>query len=188
MKNIISITIFIFSSLIVFGQNNSVTVVEGACQEYTFTLDGIDLAKTTNCGHDLAEELEVGSTYQLSTAKPFKGILNGVSTLDLVRIQRHLMGVELLDSPDKIIAADFDGDGAISTYDLWSLRAYILGFLAQSDVNQYLIVKADHQFPNIDGFDIDVNYDELEISSDDLDNGSVNVRVIKRGDVDNSAQ
>jgi len=36
--------------------------------------------------------------------------LNGVSTFDLIQIQRHVLGQSLLDSPYKMIAADITGD------------------------------------------------------------------------------
>ena len=34
--------------------------------------------------------------------------LNGVSTLDLVLIQKHILGLQLLNSPYKVIAADIN--------------------------------------------------------------------------------
>ena len=54
-------------------------------------------------------------------------VLNGVSTLDLVLIQQHILGVNSLPSPYKIIAADADNNGSISAIDLITLRKVILG-------------------------------------------------------------
>ena len=53
--------------------------------------------------------------------------LNGVSTLDLVLIQRHILGVKKLDSPYKIIASDANSDNKVSANDLVVLRKLILG-------------------------------------------------------------
>ncbi len=53
--------------------------------------------------------------------------LNGVSTLDLVLIQRHILGLQALDSPYKLIAADADNSGNISAIDLLTIRKLILG-------------------------------------------------------------
>ncbi len=54
--------------------------------------------------------------------------LNGVSTLDLVLIQRHILGLDqFTDSPD-FIAADVNDDGRISAVDLVQIRRLILGF------------------------------------------------------------
>ena len=52
---------------------------------------------------------------------------NGVSTLDMVLIQLHVLGIELLDSPYKIIAADVNADEKVSALDLVQLRKLILG-------------------------------------------------------------
>ena len=52
---------------------------------------------------------------------------NGVNTLDLVHIQRHILALKKLDSPYKQIAADVTNDQAIRVEDLVSLRKLILG-------------------------------------------------------------
>ena len=39
---------------------------------------------------------------------------NGVSTLDLVLIQRHILGLTKLDSPEKLLAADVNKDGKVT--------------------------------------------------------------------------
>ena len=55
--------------------------------------------------------------------------LNGVSTLDLVHIQRHILGITKFDDVEKIIAADINSDDKISATDLVELRKVILGVL-----------------------------------------------------------
>ena len=50
----------------------------------------------------------------------------GVSTLDLVLISRHLIGIQALDSPYKIIAADIDNDKNVSTIDMIELQKLLL--------------------------------------------------------------
>ena len=52
--------------------------------------------------------------------------MNGVSTLDVAFIRRHILGEALLDSPYKMIAADIDRSGSITTVDLILLRRMIL--------------------------------------------------------------
>ncbi|MBK9736814.1 MAG: hypothetical protein IPO92_18385 [Saprospiraceae bacterium] len=53
--------------------------------------------------------------------------INGVSTLDLVMIQRHILGLQSLSSPYKIIAADANNDGKVTASDLTDIRKLILG-------------------------------------------------------------
>jgi len=52
--------------------------------------------------------------------------LNGVSTFDLVFISKHILNEQLLDSPYKMIAADINRSGNITTADLIQLRRMIL--------------------------------------------------------------
>jgi hypothetical protein len=53
--------------------------------------------------------------------------ITGVSTLDMVFIQRHILGLEVFNDPIKIIAADVNNDGKITAADLIELRKLILG-------------------------------------------------------------
>jgi hypothetical protein len=53
--------------------------------------------------------------------------LNGVSTLDLVMIQRHILGLQTLDNNYLMIAADVNNDGKVTASDLTELRKLILG-------------------------------------------------------------
>ncbi|MBK9735167.1 MAG: T9SS type A sorting domain-containing protein [Saprospiraceae bacterium] len=53
--------------------------------------------------------------------------LNGVSTLDLVMIQRHILSIDKLNTPYKLIAADITKDGKITAADLVELRKLVLG-------------------------------------------------------------
>lgn len=56
-----------------------------------------------------------------------KDMMNGVSTLDLVYIQRHILGLEEFDDARKTIAADIDNSQKITASDLVALRKAILG-------------------------------------------------------------
>jgi len=53
--------------------------------------------------------------------------LNGVSTLDLVLIQRHVLALTKLTDPFSIIAADANNDEKVTAQDLVELRKLILG-------------------------------------------------------------
>ncbi|MBK8700840.1 MAG: T9SS type A sorting domain-containing protein [Saprospiraceae bacterium] len=64
--------------------------------------------------------------YEVSASK-VDDYSNGVSTLDLVMIQRHILGLAKLDSPEKLLAADVNKDGKVTASDLVELRKLILG-------------------------------------------------------------
>lgn len=53
--------------------------------------------------------------------------MNGVSTLDLILLIKHIIGQQLLDTPYKMIAGDINNSGHISALDLVDLRKLILG-------------------------------------------------------------
>jgi len=51
---------------------------------------------------------------------------NGVSTLDIILMQRHILTIQSLSSPYKIIAADVNASSTVSTLDIVLMRAVIL--------------------------------------------------------------
>ncbi len=87
--------------------------------------DFIRTSYTDNRGK-FAFELPINNNYYLN-ANMEDSPLNGVSTLDLVLIQRHILGIQTLDTPYKLIAADADDSNNISATDLITLRKLILG-------------------------------------------------------------
>lgn len=62
------------------------------------------------------------------SVEPIKDInpTNGVSTFDIVLISKHILGVQTLDDPLKILAADANNDGKITTLDMIEIRKIIL--------------------------------------------------------------
>lgn len=81
---------------------------------------------TNQDGSFLFNNLLVDNTYTVVPTKE-DDLLNGVSTLDLVMIQRHILDLEPLNSPYKLIAADINNSTTISASDLSDLRKVILG-------------------------------------------------------------
>jgi len=67
-----------------------------------------------------------GYNYAVSPEKDMNHT-NGVTTLDLLLIQQHILGLRILDSPYKIIAADISNDKVVSTRDILEARRLILG-------------------------------------------------------------
>ncbi|MCB0608172.1 MAG: DUF11 domain-containing protein [Lewinella sp.] len=74
--------------------------------------------------------------------------LNGVSTFDLILMAKHILGVQLLDSPYKMIAADINNSGTITTLDAIQLRKLILN-ITNSFANNtsWRFVDAGYLFP-----------------------------------------
>jgi hypothetical protein len=54
-------------------------------------------------------------------------VLNGVSSLDIIQIQKHLLGITPFTSLYQYIAADVNHSGTITVMDLFDLRKLLLG-------------------------------------------------------------
>ena len=90
-----------------------------------------------------------GVSYE-STLRSDKDWRNGLSTLDLVKIQRHILGLELLDSPYKVIAGDVNGDDKLRASDLVILRKLILGVVEEVESNEsWRFVDSEREFADI---------------------------------------
>jgi len=75
--------------------------------------------------------------------------LNGVSTFDLVLINKHILGLEPLSSPYKMIGADANNSRSITTFDIVELRKLILGIYTELPNNtSWRFVDAAYSFPN----------------------------------------
>jgi hypothetical protein len=102
----------------------------------------------TNAGglftfHQLVPE----QNYQLHLEK-LGGLLNGVTTFDLLQIQKHILGVEPFGSPFRKLAADINDSGSITTADIIELRKLILGIISEFPNNDsWRFVSSDYDLP-----------------------------------------
>ena len=74
---------------------------------------------------------------------------NGVSSFDLLLLSRHILGVDTLDSPYLLIAADANKSGSITTFDIVELRKLVLGVYDSLPNNaSWRFVDLYYQFTN----------------------------------------
>ena len=72
----------------------------------------------------------------------------GVSTLDIIFLRKHILGIDLLDSPYLMIAADVNNSRNISTLDIVGVRKVILGISDEFAGNtSWRFVPKDYVFP-----------------------------------------
>lgn len=113
--------------------------------------------------------------------------LNGVTTYDLVLISKHIEGIELLNSPYKIIAADADRNGKIEAADVAELNKLILGIYTELPNNtSWRFVPENYVFPDptnpfLQSFPETVSFSNIVTPVSALFRG------IKVGDVNNTA-
>ncbi len=121
----------------------------------------------------------------LAPVPPDTGIPSaGVSTIDLSLIRRHILSVVPLDTPYKLLAADVDGSGTISTLDLTSMRRVILGSTNRFPRGLWRFLPSDFSFPNAQApWTAPTNRVYQNVANDMTGQDFIG---IKLGDVDNS--
>lgn len=161
---------------------DGVTALSGIPVEMTGTENEITL--TDNNGN-YNFSATPGGSYQI---RPYKEVdaLNGVSTLDAVLIMRHVLGVQQLNSPYQLIAADVDNSGTLTVNDSIILRSFILGILNSFPSGEsWRFVPSSHVFPDpLQPFPF-----PTVINLDNIAGSQINVNFIgvKLGDVNNTA-
>lgn len=115
-------------------------------------------------------------------------LLNGVTTFDIFLIRKHILGIEELDSPYKLIAADVNHSESITTADLLFLQKVILFVDDEFPNNEsWRFVDAAYDFPNSsdpweETFPEVYNINNFAGNMDDVD-----FLAVKVGDVNNTA-
>ena len=117
--------------------------------------------------------------------------MNGLTTLDLVIIQKHLLGIKKISNPYKLIAADANNDQKISTSDILALRNLILGnTLKLEKSDSWRFVDGKYNFVNTDNPWLSGNDNMYYILIDNLKENIMdnNFVALKVGDVNNSVK
>jgi hypothetical protein len=137
-------------------------------------------------GQFVFDQLATFGDYSVVPAKD-GDYLNGVTTYDLILITKHILNIDLLDSPYKFIAADVNRSGRISTLDLIELRKVIIALADEfSNNSSWRFVPAGYVFENpsdplAESFPESININNLEGEA------QADFVAIKIGDVNLSA-
>jgi hypothetical protein len=145
-----------------------------------------DYRMTAGGGKYIFENLPSDYEYELIPTKDDYPLM-GVTTLDLVKIQRHVLGVKTLDSPYKMIAADVNNSQSISAADLIQLRKLILGIYDHFPENnswrfvesKFGIMESDNPWPFIEGMLVP------NLATDIMEGDFIGIKI---GDVDNTVE
>ena len=133
-------------------------------------------------------QLQIGNNYQV---RPYKNddTANGVTTFDMVLLLQHVLGINTLDSPYQLIAADINQSGTITTFDAVLLRKVILSIDEEFTQNtSWRFVEGSYTFsdpqnPFADNFPESFHVENIQ---DYLQ--SVNFTAVKIGDLNGSVQ
>ncbi len=113
---------------------------------------------------------------------------NGISTIDLVFINQHILGINSFESPCQYIAADASGDGKVSTFDIVQLRQLVLYVIDElPNSPSWRFIDKDYVFPDptnpwLEEFPEFIHYNNL--NSDALYSDFMGIKI---GDVNGSA-
>ncbi len=136
-------------------------------------------------GYYAFENLPTGADYKLKGVKN-DDHKNGVSTLDLILVQKHLLGLQTFDDVYKYIAADVNQSNHISALDLIVMRKLILGIYDEfpSDMSwNFVDSNEELTVDNIYDMDHFIALDALDQNTDVAD-----LLAIKYGDVNNDVE
>lgn len=138
--------------------------------------------------YEFYKSVPVSASYTITPSKD-DNPLNGLTTYDLLLMSKHILGLEPLGSPYKMIAADANLSNSVTTFDIVEFRKLILGIYTELPVNSsWRFVEKAFDFTN-PGNPFITPFPEFKsvasVQNDALNNNFVAIKV---GDVNNSAE
>jgi len=145
--------------------------------------------RTDAGGNYTFADLVLGQNYTVTPLRDTSDV-NGVSTFDLSTINKHVLGIESLDSPWKIIAADANGSNSVTTIDIVEARKIILGINPAFPANtSWRFFPANASFGNpADPFSGGLPAGNIPITNLQQNTTGINFKGVKIADVNNNAQ
>ncbi len=123
-------------------------------------------------------------TYNIAPSKN-DDPLNGLNTLDIIKIRQHILNQTPFNISEQWIAADINKSGTISTADIVELRQLILGNIKKFKQNtSWRFVETTHQFDKT--FPLKSQFLEVVNIPFLTDDRVIDFTAIKIGDVDGS--
>ena len=167
------------------GNTLSVVTPKGnPVNDYSFELldqNGISLS-SPNCTGNIVEQ--INCIYESNPGVSFielqmsneGSVLNGVSTLDIVLSQKHILGITPFDNQYQNIAADVNSTNTVSALDLVEMKKLILG-----------ITTSFNNSPSWKFFNA-INSADLIFEGAELPISDLNIIAVKIGDINCSAK
>lgn len=124
-----------------------------------------------------------------SIVRPYRNDdpVNGVNAFDLVLISRHILNLEPMDSPYKLIAGDANRSGTVTSFDIVQLRKLILGSdTAFTQNTSWRFVPSNFDFATPENPFTDSFPEQLTVSLEQIPLTAPTFTAIKVGDIDYS--
>jgi uncharacterized repeat protein (TIGR01451 family) len=132
-------------------------IVGSLATENNFGVENAEIVLTGSENTTLYTEVNGGFEYipplpdgqYIVKPKKNNDYVNGVNTLDVIQIQKHILGLKKLNSPYKLIAADADNNKRITASDILNIRKLILGEINEFKNNEsWKFVDYQYKFQN----------------------------------------
>ena len=81
---------------------------------------------TNGAGEYTFENIPFGQDYTVAPSYSNMENMDGVSTMDLLILLKHILGIEPITDPYMMVAADIDGSGLVNVHDLVALKEMIM--------------------------------------------------------------
>ena len=127
-------------------QGNITNELGTSLDAVTVKLSNTEMAATTFDGHYAFPEMDAITNYAVLPEYDTYA-LDGITTLDIIKIRKHILGIQPLTSPYQLLAADVDNSGSINGLDIITIRKLILGkTLEFTEKNNWEFIATDHTF------------------------------------------
>lgn len=104
------------------------------------------LDNTDENGFYSFSEIPQGNDYNLTMSNNYNHA-EGITVSDIILIQKHILGLDPLDSPYKLIAADVDKSTKVNGQDIIQIRKLLLGHYDEFPLNEsWMFLDADTDF------------------------------------------
>ena len=169
----------------------AITTVDGQGMgdvEVQLTGEITDIQFTNAAGEYQFDDLYEGYAYEV---RPFYDLdhRNGVTTLDLIIMIKHILSIEPIESPYIRIAADANQSNTITTLDIIQFRKLILGIQNRLPQNtSWRFVDANYAFPGESDPFQESFPEAFVVKNLDGQLEDVNFMAIKIGDLNQSVQ
>lgn len=141
---------------------------------------------TSALGAFALQNLAVGNDYAVHPKKN-DDPTNGISTFDLIAIQKHVLGLVPFTSPFQFIAGDINKNGSVSTFDMVELRKLVLGVYSDFPQNSsWRFVETGFQFPD-PANPLATVFPEMKMVPLTATGATANFTAIKIGDLNHTA-
>ena len=179
----------------VCGNAGSVTIGGAVFNSFDEKVKGTDVMLTSDYPEANGTQYAIDGQFEFSDmpqgvdymVEAYKNddMLNGISVLDIVLIQKHILGLKPFDTPHNYIAADVNDNGKVNGVDIVQIRKALLDYYTEfPDNTSWRFVDKAYDFSGANVYDYPESVVLNELS-DDVTNADFTA--IKIGDINQSA-